>query len=114
GRLRKILSRLRYALRGWTAPLRRIALGLRAPVPAADGKARRRSDRGALARDLDRAEGGEPQPALDRGHHHRDPRLPAPALRARRDTLLPGAQAAPAGAVGVPDGRPRPCTSLAH
>src|SRR5882762_9446031 len=53
--LRKILARLRHPLRGRTAPLRRVAFGLRAPVPATDGEARRRSDRGPLARDLDRA-----------------------------------------------------------
>jgi len=34
------------------------------------------------------------KPALDRGHHHRDPRLPAAAVCARRDALLPGAQTA--------------------
>ncbi len=30
------------------------------------------------------------QPALHRGHGHRDPRLPAPAVRPRRHALLPG------------------------
>ena len=33
-----------------------------------------------------------PQPALDRRHGHRDPRLPAPALRARRHAVLPRAR----------------------
>ena len=55
--LGQVLARLRHALRRGPAPLRRIAVGLRAPVPAADGKARRRPDRGPVARDLDRAEG---------------------------------------------------------
>ena len=30
------------------------------------------------------------KPAIDRGHGHGDPRLPAPALRARRRAALPG------------------------
>src|SRR5439155_20045885 len=53
--LREILARLRHALRRGPAPLRRVALGLRAPAPAAAGKARRRSDRAPVARELDRA-----------------------------------------------------------
>ena len=40
--------------------------------------------RRAVAGDRDRAEGRRPQPALDRRHRHRDRRLPAAALRARR------------------------------
>ena len=43
----------------------------------------------ALAGDLDRPEGHQPQPALDRRHRHRDLRLPAPALRAHRPPALP-------------------------
>ena len=46
-------------------------------------------DRGPVAGDLDRAEGDLAQPALDRRHRHRDPRLPAPAVRARRHAALP-------------------------
>ena len=38
--------------------------------------------------DLDRAEGDVAQPALDGRHGHRDPRLPAPAVRARRRPVL--------------------------
>ena len=49
-------------------------------------------DRRAVARDLDRAEGDEPQSALDRRHGHRDPRLPAAAVRARRRSALPRSQ----------------------
>ena len=100
------LARVRHALRRRPAPLRRVAVGLRAPVPRADGEARRRPDRGPVAGDRDRAEGGEPQPALDRRHGHRDPRLPAPALRARRHALLPGARARARGADRGADGRP--------
>ena len=57
--------------------------------------------------DLDRAEGDLAQPALDRGHGHRDPRLPAPALRARRRAALPGARAGARRAERLADGRPR-------
>ena len=40
--------------------------------------------------DVDVIEGHQPQPALHRGHGHRDPRLPAPAVRPCRHALLPG------------------------
>ena len=87
--LRQVVARLRHALRRRPAPLRRIAVGLRAAVPAADGKARCRSDRRPVAGDFDRAEGDQPQSALDRRHGHRNSRLPAPAVRARRRAALP-------------------------
>ena len=89
---------VRHALRRGPAPLRREPVGLCAAVPAADGQARRRRDRGPVAGDLDRAEGDPPQPALDRRHGHRDPRLPAPAVRARRHAVLPRPRPAAAGA----------------
>jgi excinuclease ABC subunit A len=56
----------------------------------ADGQARRGLHRGAVARRVDRPEVDQPQPALDRGHHHRGLRLPAVAVRARGDAALPG------------------------
>ena len=62
---------------------------LRPPVPRADGQARRRRHRGAVAGHLDRPEVGQPQPALDRRHDHRGLRLPAPALRPHRRAALP-------------------------
>ncbi len=62
---------------------------------------------GPVAGDLDRAEGDQPQPALHRRHGDRDPRLPAPALRARRHAVLPRARAAAGGAERVADGRSR-------
>ena len=62
---------------------------LRAAVPADDGEARRRLDRRAQPGDLDRPEDDLAQPALDGRHRHRDLRLPAPALRARRAAALP-------------------------
>ena len=85
----QIVARVRYHLCRGAAALRRIAVRLRAPVPRADGEARRRLDRRAVAGDLDRAEDGRPQPALDRRHRHGDLRLSPPALCARRDSALP-------------------------
>ena len=99
---------VRHALRGGPAPLRREPVGVRAPVPAADGQARRRRHRGPVAGDLDRAEGDLAQPALDRRHRHRDPRLPAPAVRARRHAVLPEPRPRAAGAERQPDGRRDP------
>ena len=54
-----------------------------------------------------RAEGHLAQPALDGRHRHRDPRLPAPAVRPRRHALLPRPPPAAAGAEREPDGRRR-------
>ena len=93
-RLGEVAPRLRHDLRRGAAALRRVALRLRAPVPADDGEARRRLDRRALAGDLDRPEDDVAQPALDGRHGHGDLRLPAPALRARRPAALPGLRAA--------------------
>jgi excinuclease ABC subunit B len=58
----------------------------RSPDP--DHRARR-PQRGPVARDLDRAEDDVAQSALDRRHGHRDLRLPAPAVCARRRAALP-------------------------
>ena len=58
-RLGQVLARVRHALRRGPAPLRRVAVGLRAPVPAAHGEAGRRPDRRPVAGDLDRAEGDD-------------------------------------------------------
>ena len=49
-RLRQVVAGLRHHLRRRPAPLRRVALRLRPPVPGPDGEARRRLHRGALAR----------------------------------------------------------------
>ena len=82
--LGQVEPRLRHDLRRGPAPLRRVAVRLRAPVPRPDGEARRRLDRGAVAGDLDRPEDDLAQPALDGRHRDRDLRLPAPALGADR------------------------------
>jgi hypothetical protein len=88
-RLGQVLAGLRHHLCRGPAPLRRVAVGLRAAVPERDGEARRRPHRGPEPGDLDRAEVDLAQPALHRRHDHRDPRLPAPAVRARRHAALP-------------------------
>ena len=46
----QVQPRLRHDLRRGPAPLRRVAVGVRAPVPRPDGQARRRLHRGAVAR----------------------------------------------------------------
>ena len=94
----QVLARVRHDLRRGTAPLRRVAVGVRAAVPRADGEAGRRRHRGALAGDLDRAEDGEPQPALHGRHRHRDLRLPPPPLGAGRASRT--ARTAAAGRAG--------------
>ena len=88
-RIRQVFTRLRHHLRGRAAALRRVAVGLRAPVPRADGEARRRSHRRHLPVDRHPPEEFRPQSALDGRHRHRDSRLHAPALRARRPDHLP-------------------------
>jgi hypothetical protein len=88
-RLGQVEPRVRHDLRRGPAPLRRVAVGLRPPVPRADGQARRRLHRGAVAGHLDRPEVDLAQPALDRRHDHRDLRLPAPAVRPHRPAALP-------------------------
>ena len=102
----QVLARLRHDLRRGPAPLRRVALGVRAPVPRADGQARRRLDRGALAGDLDRPEDDLAQPALDGRHGHRDLRLPAPAVGPDRRAALPRLRRADRRADDRADRRP--------
>ena len=87
-RLGQVVARLRHHLCRGPAPLRREPVGLCPPVPRADAEAGRRFDRGPVAGHLDRAEDDLAQPALDGRHGHRDLRLSAPAVRARRRPLL--------------------------
>ncbi len=76
------LARLRHALCRRAKALRREPLELRPPVPGPDAQARGRSDRRALPLDLDPAEDRRAQPAVHRGHDHRDQRLsPRPFAR---------------------------------
>ena len=97
--LGEVLAGLRHHLRRRPAPLRRVAVGLRPPVPGPDGQARRGLHRGAVPGHLHRPEVGLPEPPLDGRHHHRGLRLPAAALRPDRPAALPDLR--PAG--GPPD-----------
>ena len=87
-RLRQIVARLRHHLCRGPAPLRRIAVGLCAPVPGDDAEARRRPDRRPVAGDFHRAEDHLEEPALDRRHRHRDLRLHAAVVGAGRRALF--------------------------
>ncbi len=87
--LGQVVAGVRHAVRRGPAPLRRVAVGLRAAVPRADGEAGRRPDRGFVSGDFDRAEDHRFEPALDRRHRHRDLRLSAAALRQHRRAALP-------------------------
>ena len=87
---------------------------LRPPVPRDDAEARRRAYRRPLAGHLDRAEDDQPQPALDRRHRHRNLRLHAPAVGARRRALFARHRPADRGAAGQPDGRPRDGPARGH
>ena len=88
-RVGQVVAGLRHDLRRGPAALRRVAVGLRAPVPRADGEAGRRSDRRPVAGDFDRAEDHGVEPAVDGRHRHRDLRLPPAALRQHRRAALP-------------------------
>ena len=88
-RLGQILARVRHALCRGPAPLRRIAFGLRAAVPRSDGAAGGGFGRGAFAFDRHRAEDHHALAALDRGHDHRNLRLPARGLQRHRHAALP-------------------------
>ena len=105
-RLRQVVAGVRHHLRRRSAPLRGVAVGIRAPVPERDGQARHRPHRRLEPGDFDRAEIHQPQPAIDGRHDHRDPRLPAPAVRARGHAALPRPPLPAGSADGQPDGRP--------
>ena len=106
-RVRQVQPGLRHDLRRGPAPLRRVAVGVRPPVPRPDGQARRRLHRGPVARGLDRPEVHVEEPPVHRRHHHRGLRLPAPALRPRRPAALPGLRRADRAADAAADRRPR-------
>ena len=62
-----------------------VAVGLRAPVPGADGQARRRQrSRACRRRSRSSRRRRAAEPALHRRHGDGDPRLHAPAVGARR------------------------------
>ena len=106
-RFGQILARLRHHLCRGPAPLRGVPLRLCAAIPRDDAEAGRRPDRRIVAGDLDRAENHLEEPALDRRHRHRDLRLHAPVVGARRRALLAGDRPADRKPDRVADGRPR-------
>ena len=105
-RVGKVVARLRHHLRRGPAAVRGIALGLRPPVPGADGEARRRCDRRRVAGDRHPPEEQHPEPAIDRRHDHRNPRLPAAAVRARGPDRVPAVRAGGDAGDGRGGGRP--------
>ena len=113
-RLGQVEPGVRHDLRRGPAPLRRVAVGLRPPVPGPDGQARRRLHRGAVAGGLDRPEVDLAQPALDGRHDHRGLRLPAPALRPHRQAALPDLRRADHQADAAADRRPHPRDARGH
>ena len=88
-RVGQVQPGVRHDLRRGPAPLRRVAVGVRPPVPRPDGQARRRLHRGPVARRSRSTRSRPPQPALDGRHDHRGLRLPPAALRPRRPPALP-------------------------
>ena len=113
-RVREVEPCLRHDLCRGPAPLRRVAVGLRPPVPGPDGQARRRLDRGALAGDLDRPEDDLAEPALHGRDGHGDLRLPAPAVGPDRPPALPQLRGADRRPVGRADRRPRDDARRGH
>ena len=80
----QVVARLRHDLRRGPAPLHRVAVVLRPPVPRPGRPARRRLHRGPLPGDLHRPEVGRQQPPLHGRDDHRDRRLPPRALGPHR------------------------------
>src|SRR5690606_9837600 len=90
------------------ASLRGVALRLCPTIPRTDGEAGPRSYRGALARYLDRPEGHQPEPAVDRRHRDRDLRLHASPVGAHRPPALSELRSSDRAAVTAADGRHHP------
>ncbi len=112
--LGQVVAGVRHAVRRGTAPLRRVAVVVRAPVPGPDGEAQVRAAARPVADDRDRAEVGVVEPALDGGHGHRDLRLPARALRPRGRAALPPVRRRGHRALGGRDRRGAADAAAAH
>ena len=89
-RLRQEQPRLRHALRRGPATLRGEPVRVRPAVPGADGEAGPRLGGRHLPGGRHPPALALAQPALHRRHRDRDPRPPAPPLRAGRPRPLPG------------------------
>ena len=103
--LGQVLPRLRHCLRRGPAPLRREPVRLRAAIPGNDAEAGRRPDRRPVAGHLHRAENHLAQSALHGRHRHRDLRLHATLVGARRRALLAGHRPADREPDRLADGR---------
>ena len=88
-RLGQELAGDRHALCRGPAALRREPVELRPAIPGPFAKAQGRADQRAVAGDLHRAEDNQQEPAVDRGHRHRDPRLFAHLVRSAGASVLP-------------------------
>ena len=88
-RLGEVVPCLRHGLRRGAAPLRRVAVGVRAPVPRADGEAERRPHRRHLPGHSHSPEEQPAEPAVDGRDDNRDLRLSPAPLRPRRADHLP-------------------------
>ncbi len=106
-RLGQILAGIRHPVCRRPAPLCRIAVGLCAAIFVDDGKTRRRPYRRLVAGDFHRTKIDLAQSALNRRHHHRNLRLPALAVCARRRAALPRSRYCAGGTDRQPDGRQR-------
>ena len=91
-----------------------VVVGLCAPVPGDDAEARRRPDRRSVAGDFHRAEDHLEESALDGRHRHRDLRLHAAAVGARRRALFAGHRPADRKPDRLADGRPRAGAARGH
>ena len=87
----QVQPRLRHDLRRGPAPVRRVAVGVRAPVPRPDGQARRRLHRGPVAR------------------RSRSTRSPPPATRARPSGRSPRSTTTCGCCTPAPAGRTARC-----
>jgi hypothetical protein len=105
-RLGEVLARVRDGVRGGPAPLHRVAVGVRAELPGADGQAPGRERRGAVARHLHRPEERRQQPPVDGGDGDGTARLPPVAVRPGRGPALPGVWPRGGRAVRGADGLP--------
>ncbi len=87
--VRQVIHGFRHPLRRGAEALRGVAVELRPAVPGANGEAPVRPYPRSEPHHRHRTESGILEPAIHRGDHHRDPRLPARALRAHWRPTLP-------------------------
>ena len=113
-RLRQVQPGLRHHLRRRAAALHGVALHLRQALRRAGGEARRGLRLRPVARDLDRAEDADQQPAVHGRDDDRHRELPQSALRHHRGAALSADRRACAEPVGEPDPRGYPGAARRH